>query len=220
MDSIKFIFFKLKKYLSPLFNTRAAGLYILIFAASIAIATFIENDYGTSAAQKVIFKSWWFELLLLLFSISITVNIFKFRMIQQKKWPVLLFHISIIIILLGAGITRYFGFEGMMHIRENDSSNSFLSSNAHLKFNVSKNGTNYDFNEPVLFASLGNNDYQESYLIENDLIEVNVKEFIPNPKRVLTPSIDGKPILEIVIAGKSLINGRSKSRTLIIYSVA
>lgn len=117
---------KVKKILSSLFNTRAAGLYILLFAAAIGIATFVENDFGTSAAQKVIFKSWWFELLLLLFGISIIVNIFNFRMIPQKKWPLLLFHASIIIILIGAGITRYFGFEGVMHIRENNASNQLI----------------------------------------------------------------------------------------------
>ncbi len=202
---MKFILSNIKKYLTPLFNTRAAGLYILLFAISIAVATFVENDFGTSAAQKVIFKSWWFELLLLLFCISIVVNIFKFRMIPQKKWPLLLFHSAIIIIIIGAGVTRYFGFEGMMHIRENDSSNSFLSSDAHLKFEVNKDGKTYDFNEPVLFASLGNNNWSESYLIANDLIEIKVKAFVPNPIQVLSSSIDGKPTLKIVIAG---LNGR------------
>jgi len=195
------------KYLAPIFNTRAAGMYILLFAAAIAIATFIENDFGTSAAQKVVFKAWWFELLLLLFCIAIVVNIFKFRMIQQKKWPLLLFHGAIIIIILGAGVTRYFGFEGIMHIRENSTSNSFISSNTFLKFKVTKDNKTYDFNEPVLFASLGNNNWQESYLIENDLIEIKVKEFIPNPKQVLSSSIDGKPIIQIVVAG---INGREE----------
>ena len=202
---MKFKLPTLKSYLSSLFNTRAAGLYIIIFAVVIAAATFIENDFGTSASQKVIFKSWWFELLLILFSVSIVVNIFKFRMIPQKKWPLLLFHSAIIIIILGAGITRYFGFEGMMHIRENYASNSFLSTDTHLKFKVSKGNKNYDFNEPVLFASLGNNNWSESYLIGNDLIEIKVKEFIPNPIQELRPSKDGKPTLKIVVAG---LNGR------------
>ena len=128
-----------KKYFAKLFNTRAAGIYIILFAASIAIATFIENDFGTSSAQKVVFKSRWFELLLILFSISIAVNIIKFKMIKQKKWPLLIFHAAIIIIILGAGLTRYFGFEGMMHIRQGDTSNTFLSSNGFLKFKVIKN---------------------------------------------------------------------------------
>ncbi len=118
------------KLLISVFNTRAAGLYMLLFAVSIAVATFIENDFGTSSAQKVIFKSWWFELLLFLFGVTILVNIIKFKMIKQKKWAVLLFHASIILILIGAGVTRYFSFEGMMHIRENNTSNIFLSSNS------------------------------------------------------------------------------------------
>ncbi|MFK5880048.1 MAG: cytochrome c biogenesis protein CcsA [Flavobacteriaceae bacterium] len=198
---------KFKKVILALFNTRAAGSYIILFAIAIAVATFIENDFGTSTAQKVIFKSWWFELLLLLFSISIIVNIFRFRMIQQKKWALLIFHGAIIIILIGAGITRYFGFEGMMHIRENDSSNTFLSSNTYLKFNVNKNNKTFSFNEPVLFASLGNNNWQESYLIGDDLIGIRVKKVIPNPKQVLSSSIDGLPTLKIVVAG---INGREE----------
>ena len=66
---MKNIFPKIKKLLLPFFDTKAAGVYFVLFAAAIGIATFIENDFGTSAAQKVIFKSWWFELLLVLFGI-------------------------------------------------------------------------------------------------------------------------------------------------------
>jgi hypothetical protein len=67
------------------FSTSAAGLYMLLFAAAIGVATFIENDFGTSAAQKVVFKTKWFELLLVLFGMALIVNIFRYRMIQQRK---------------------------------------------------------------------------------------------------------------------------------------
>lgn len=127
---------RLKSILFALLNTRAGGTYILLFAIAIGAATFIENDFGTSAAQKVIFKAWWFELLLFLFGGSIIYNIIKFRMIKQKKWALLMFHSSIIIILLGAGITRYWGYEGMMHIREGSSSDQFLSREMYLNFKI------------------------------------------------------------------------------------
>ncbi len=205
--NMKLFFSQVIKILSPIFHTRAAGLYLLLFAGAIAIATFIENDFGTSAAQKVVYKAWWFELLLILFSITIIVNIVKFRMIPQKKWPLLLFHSAIVIIIIGAGITRYIGFEGIMHIRENDSANSFISSNTFLKFKVTANNQSYDFNEPVLFASLGNNKWEESYLIGSDLINIRVKDFIPNPKKSLSESIDGIPTLKLVIGG---LNGREE----------
>ena len=74
-----------KKVIDRLFSTSAAGLYMIIFAAAIGIATFIENDFGTSAAQKLVFQAKWFEVLLLMFSISLIVNIIRFRMIQQKN---------------------------------------------------------------------------------------------------------------------------------------
>jgi len=191
----------LKKLIAPFFTTRAAGIYILIFAVAIGVATFIENDYGTSAAQKVVFKSWWFTTLLVLFSITILVNIFRFRMVQQKKWPLLIFHCAMIIILLGAAVTRYFGFEGIMHIRENDTSNSFLSSETFLQFRATKQGQVYEFNEPVLFASLGNNRWEESYQIGNDIINVRALDFIPNPVQILETSAEGRPIIKIVLGG-------------------
>ena len=55
---------RIKSLLIPFFKTKAAGLYFVLIASAIGAATFIENDFGTSAAQKVIFKAWWFELLL------------------------------------------------------------------------------------------------------------------------------------------------------------
>ena len=124
----------MKPIIDRLFSTTAAGFYMILFAVAIGVATFVENDFGTSAAQKVIFKARWFELLLVLFGISILVNIFRFRMVQQKKWSTLMFHASIIIILIGAGVTRYFGYEGTMHIREDSTSNELVSSDTHILF--------------------------------------------------------------------------------------
>jgi hypothetical protein len=51
----------LKKLFDRLFSTSAAGLYILLFAIAIGVAPFVKNDFGTSCAQKVIFKIRWFK---------------------------------------------------------------------------------------------------------------------------------------------------------------
>lgn len=190
-----------KKCLNALFSTRAAGIYILSFAIAIAVATFIENDFGTSSSQKVIFKTWWFTGLLMLFGTCIVFNIFRFRLIQQRKWPLLLFHAAMIIILLGAAISRYFGYEGIMHIRENHVSNSFLSSETYLQFQIHRDGQIFEFDEPVLFATLGDNNWEESYLLGNDLIKIKVTDFIPNPEQKLNSSKTGHPIVKVVFGG-------------------
>jgi hypothetical protein len=67
------------------FSTSFAGIYILVFAVSIGVATFIENDFGTSSAMKLVFQARWFEVLLLLFSITLVVNVVKYKMIPQKR---------------------------------------------------------------------------------------------------------------------------------------
>ncbi|MBK9017716.1 MAG: cytochrome c biogenesis protein CcsA [Saprospiraceae bacterium] len=191
----------LKKLFSGLFSTSAAGLYIILFAVAIGVATFVENDFGTSAAQKVIFKSKWFELLLVLFSITLIVNIFRFRMIQQKKWPLVIFHASMVIIIFGAGVTRYWGKEGMMGIREGSASSSFLSAETYLQFQVMHGGKKFSFDEPVLFASLGDNSFEKSYLIGNQELKVEVQSFMPNPTETMVDDDNGLPTLKVVIAG-------------------
>ncbi len=191
----------MKKIIEALFSTRAAGLYMLLFALAIGVATFIENDFGTPAAQKLIFKAKWFEFLMLLFAISIIVNIFRFRMFQQKKWGTLLFHLSIIMIFIGAAITRYISYEGMMHIREGRTSDSFLSAKTYLKMIVEKDGKSYSVQEPVLFASLGNNKEKYRYNIAGEIVELEVVDFVPNPVELLEPKTNGEPVMKLVYAG-------------------
>lgn len=193
----------LLKRLGAFFNTRAAGAYLLIFAAAIGIATFVENDFGRSAAQKLIYNTWWFELLLALFSVTLLVNIKRYRFIQQKKWALLLFHFAMVIILIGAGVTRYFGYEGRMHIREGGSSNYFLSDDTYLNFTIEHEGQRYEINEPVLFAGVGNNEFHESYRVGTSLVEVELNGVIPNPKSSVREVDNGQPMLKVVFGSAS-----------------
>jgi len=169
------------KWLNQLSSTRAAGMYMLLFAIAIGVATFIENDFGTSAAQELIFKSHWFELLLFLFGCSILANLWRYRLYQQKKWASLSFHLAIIIILIGSAVTRYTGTEGMMHIREGETTNQYLSAENYLQFRVIEGSKTYSFEEPTHFSSLSSNKFNESYQIGNTILAINLVDFIPNP---------------------------------------
>jgi cytochrome c-type biogenesis protein CcsB len=193
----------LSKISGRLFNTSAAGFYILVFAIAIGAATFIENDYGTSAAQKLVYKATWFEILLALFSVTLVVNVIKYRMLQNKKWANFLFHIAMVIIIIGAGITRYFSFEGVMHIREGGTSNFIYSSDAYLNFEAQTEGQKFLFEAPILVSSLGANDFDEEYLIGNKLVTVKVKNIIPNPAQKIVESPEGAPVLKVVFGGGS-----------------
>ena len=52
------------------------GFLLLIFAAAIGTATFIENDFGTVASKAVVYNATWFNILMLLLAINLVGNIF------------------------------------------------------------------------------------------------------------------------------------------------
>ena len=200
------------------FTTSFAGIYILVFAISIGVATFIENDFGTSSAMKLVYKALWFEVLLTLFCITLVVNVLKYKMIPQKRWPLVTFHLAMVMILAGAGITRYFSYEGTMHIREGESSNTILSRDAYLNFQASANSNFYEFSEPVLFSSIGSNSFDEKYNVAGHEVRVQVLDILPNPANILAQSSSGQPILKIVYGGsgsrQEFYIGEGEKRTL------
>ena len=106
----------MKKLMSILYSTRFMAILFIAFPVAMAIATFIENDYGTQTAKALVYNAWWFEAIIALFVVNFLANIFRYRLTRREKWPVLLFHLSFILILIGAAITRYIGYEGLMRI--------------------------------------------------------------------------------------------------------
>jgi cytochrome c-type biogenesis protein CcsB len=190
------------KILLRFFNTRAAAVYLLAFAAAIGIATFIENDFGTSAAQKLVYKAAWFEVLLVLFSITLVVNVIQYKFVQRRKWALLIFHLAMVIIIIGAGITRYWGYEGVMHIRENAASNEIYSYDTYLNYTAQYKGQTFRFHEPVLFASVGDNHLEETYFIGDKEVKVVVKDVVPNPVQTMISDPEGVPTLKVVFGGE------------------
>ncbi len=116
----------MSKFVRGFFSMRmmALGLIILLFA--IAVATFLESIYDIQTAKIIIYNGLWFELLLVYLGISLIVNIFHYKMWAREKIAMLMFHLSFIIILIGAGVTRYVGFEGVMQLPEPDAQTGVL----------------------------------------------------------------------------------------------
>ena len=101
----------------------SAIVLMIIFAVASGAATIIESKTSTEAAWYYVYGAGWFALIQLLLGINLAFNIFRYNLIDPKKLPSLIFHLGFIVILIGAGITRYLGFEADMHIRENTASN-------------------------------------------------------------------------------------------------
>lgn len=96
-------------------------LLLMVLAIGAGIGTFIENDFGSDKAKDLVYFAWWYQLSFFILSLQLLVVIDKTKMYKVKART--LFHFSFIVILFGATLTHYFGFEGMMHIREGEKSN-------------------------------------------------------------------------------------------------
>ncbi len=121
-----------ERILNLLFSTRLTAVLFLAYPTAMAFGTFIESGYSTDTAKIWIYNAWWFELLMVLMAINFIGNIFKYRLLRKEKWAVLGLHLSFLLILLGAFVTRYFGYEGVMPIREGATENQFLSEKTYL----------------------------------------------------------------------------------------
>ena len=122
------------KLLNFLFSFKATLLLLAILAIGAGVATFIENDFGTSSARVLVYNNTWYEIVLVLTTINLSGIIYKFKM--WNNLPRFLFHFSFVVILLGAIITRYVGYEGIMQIPQGTTTNQMISLEPYLQVTV------------------------------------------------------------------------------------
>jgi cytochrome c-type biogenesis protein CcsB len=189
------------KFLNQLFSGWLMGVLLIVFATAIGYATFIENDYGAEAAKIMVYNSSWFEFLMLLMVINFSGMIFTKHLYHKSKWNVLIIHLALIIIIIGAGITRYFGSEGQMHIREGKTVNEFRSSDTYLQVRF-KNGDNQFYSEDkFILSSAKDNLFSKSFDWKNEQINIAVSNYYPNSELAIEPSKTGDPYIFMVVGG-------------------
>jgi hypothetical protein len=195
---------KLYKLLS---NSSLALLLLLIFAVSMAVATFVENDYGTATAWVVIYDSWWFELVMLGLVFVFIANIFKYKLLRKEKWAILLFHLAFIVILIGSAITRFTSYGGIMRIREGASSNIVISDTNFLNVTITDGETTTSLKEKLSFSPIQNNSFSIKTKFKDKPVVVTYKDFIPDAEaEVVNDENEGEPLLEMVV---TVGNGRN-----------
>ena len=144
----------INRFIKFLSSMKFVVLLLLIFAFSIGYATFIENDFGTDSAKALIYNTWWFELLLIILGISLILNMIKHKVFRKEKLAILTFHLSFILILVGAAITRYTGYEGMMQINKGESKNTFISDGVFLQIKVHDKDNQYSLDKNMYLSGI------------------------------------------------------------------
>ena len=191
----------IKRFFLFLLSVKLATALILLFAAVIGYATFIENDFGRDTAKALIFTKWWFELILFMLTVNLIYNLRRYNLFRKEKLAVLMFHLAFIVILIGSGVTRYYGFEGMMHIRENEQSNLIISDDVFLQIKVDNRNLQYERDKKLFLSAISNNNFSIPVnFLKND-ITISYKDFFPNVRDTFLNSVEGTQTLHLVVPG-------------------
>ena len=178
----------------------------IAFAAAMAAGTFIEDAYNTDVAKKIIYNAWWFEVIMVFFVINFFGNIKRYQLLKKEKWATLTLHISFILILLGAFITRYISYEGMMPIREGETSSVFYSDKTYLTVFVDGEYKGEmrrkTFSKDVLLTPINsfvaNNNFSLTNQFNGVPFEIAYKDFIMNTVSTFEPNEKGTYYIKLV----------------------
>ncbi len=193
------------KLANILFSTRLMAILFIVFAVSMGIGTFLEDAYGTTAARIWIYNAWWFEAIMIFFAINFCGNIVRYRLYKKDKWATLLLHLSFILIIIGAFVTRYVSYEGVMPIREGETTATFLSEKTYLTIfldgEINGKPRRRILSEDLELAEATNNSFTIDTDYNKQPVTIAYKNYIQGAEMGLLPSDDGKNYLRIVEAG-------------------
>ena len=192
-----------------LFSTRLTSVLFIVFAVAMATGTILDRNMDTSPTpytRNLIYNAWWFEAIMVLFMVNFIGNIFKFRLLRKEKWATLTLHLAFILIIFGAGITRYFGFEGMIAIREGETESAFLSQRTYITANIDGDyeikgvPQRLPFDKEVDFSGRMNNSFDYTVYYDNAPVRFELTDFFLGAEMDVIPDDAGENYLKIVEA--------------------
>ena len=170
------------KYLKFLYSPALMGFLFIAFALSMAVATFIENDFGSPVAYSMVYNTKWFELILLLLATNLIGQLIIYKLFRKAKLPTALFHLSFLLLILGAGITRYFGWEGTMHIREGEEQTKCYSTDKYITYSVKEadGSLSSSRSDKYSLTSVSADEYKKIIKINGNDYNLTLAKIIPN----------------------------------------
>lgn len=183
------------------FARHTARIAYIVFVVTLATATFVEWQLGTTYVHETIYGAWWFVVLMAVLALS---SVVIFWQALRRNKPAMIVHIALLTILCGALTTRLIGVQGTMFLREGVRSNMFVLPDgrmARMPFGLTlssfdilyypgteapmdycsvvatDDGVEHSISMNKVFSSRGFRFYQSSYTSEGSVLAVNYDPF-------------------------------------------
>ncbi len=194
---------------NPLFkflaSLRLAAALLLVVGVASGVATFVESHYsslgstqtGRAAAYDLIYDATWFNVVLVVLTLNLVFNLIE-RLARGRHHPgFLLVHIGMIVIMVGAGITRWFGFEGYLRIREGQANNVMASAKDYAIVRAGDQQAEVN----VRLYRPGEQDIGETVSLGDQSLKLGVVEYWPRFERTMVPGEGGVAAVTLGMMG-------------------
>lgn len=182
----------IRKIIGFIFSMTFMGTVVVFLALAMAAATFIENRYGTTAARAWVYNSWWFETAIALAFVNILASSIRAKLYNLRKLPVLVFHLAFLVIILGAAFTRYTGQEGIMRIREGETSSSFISTDTYFYIQAENRSGKTERYQKVWLSPATGKQVHMSFRLGDDRISIKSSEYITGEQMRMGAQMEGQ----------------------------
>ena len=188
-----------KKILKSIFGMPTMIVLLSFMALSSGMATFIENDFGPLGAKSFVYGQTWFETIMLLLTLGVIANIIWFKMYKKDKLFILLIHLSLVFIFIGAALTRYFGYEAYITIPENSFQNKMYSSDEFIQIEIQNKSNTITYDEKVLMTPLSQTSFSYETKIDKKPVQIEFKKYIKNAIDKIIPVEGKEPIINVIV---------------------
>lgn len=182
----------------------AAVLLVLLLVA-LACATVYESTHSTERALIVYYRAWWFTALLGLLSVNVLAALVVRFPINKWKIGFVLTHSSILLILGGALVTRYYAQDGQLALVEGQTSDEFVLQDREtltVLDRVSRKKTTVDLNGSYV-GGLRVVEQPATPTLEAGDLKIQVERYVPDIQLVKQMRNDNslpRPAVELSLA--------------------
>ena len=168
---------KIHVYLS---NPKILVFTMLWMMVLVVLGTLAQKDYGLYESQRWFFSAWisWIgfiptpggRLTLLVMFINIFCFILKKSFWSFKKIGIITTHLGVLLLLIGGGLTAWFSSEGVMVIKEGESSN-FISDHYYKELVIISRDSDGQENMTTINEAL----FKENKIIQSESFPFSIK---------------------------------------------
>lgn len=164
-------------------SAKFAIVLLLLFGLGMIVGTLLESKYGTLYAGRVIYYSWWFFVIQGLMAVSLIVAVLDRWPFRKRLLGFYFIHASIVTIISGSFITRYFGIDGSVTLSRQQAVQQLQLPKEMLYLTMNNQQFSFPLPEVVTAQSTIQNLKSESHY------KIDLVEFLPyaQPEMVWIP---------------------------------